>query len=305
MRNSLSSSLAPPYLLHSLQKSNNHHHDHHDVDNDLAKRQRPFLDVSTDMEDDDTNHASSRNNRDNHGQRFFYYCKALFVPISLVSVLLLGRSLVQFCNNNRRNNEIQSSSSSSSFLTPDEYGTAFGDVVPDGEACYTALDCGAGRWCAFPSMHNMSVRICCDEALHLGLEKTAATIDPDAVWLTVCTGAAVGEPCGSHHGLCASGVCVHGKCAAHGLQPGAKCPDDGACASGACGRYAYNTTRTGVPHRCCPTRDATIQQTDTVPYPLSFCHGTAQRGQPCGGHAALCQEGLTCHTLEQVCVENK
>ena len=191
--------------------------------------------------------------------------------------------------------------SSSMFLTAEDYAAHLlaiqqGDVTADNPAvssCLTALDCGAGQWCAFPSMHNMSIRVCCAEAVNLGLP--GAENAADAAWLTVCTGAAVGEPCGSHHDLCASGYCIHGKCAAQGLDVGATCPDDhGHCASGACGRYHYNTTRS-IPQQCCPTADVWETTVEDIPYPLHFCHGTAQEGQPCGGQDALCQDGLMCN----------
>jgi len=229
------------------------------------------------------------------------------------------------------------------YLTAADYAASFANVVAtsatldDGQACLTALDCASGKWCAFPSWHNMTLRVCCDEALHLGLVQSSSSsalllrdnnddeqdnnddepaqqlrrqLQQDDMWMTVCTGAAVGEACGSHHALCATGRCIHGKCAAKGLPDGRTCPDDLHCKSGACGRYAYNTTRL-APYQCCPAADTDASSSSSsssssgaatppmivpgVPYPVSFCHRSAGPGAPCGGYHEICRDGFYCN----------
>ena len=229
----------------------------------------------------------------NPGYDYYYYfhpkqrIKAVWVSLAMGAAIVLlyywvGDSVWRSTSNN--------ADATHTYLTIEEYSAGFRETVADGQACFTALDCGPGRYCSFPSMHNMSIRICCDEALSLGLD------DENDLWLTVCTGASVGEPCGSHHGLCASGHCVHGKCAAAGLKAGRPCPDDGHCASGACGRLDYNTTREATQHCCASGRRLVVDKVaDNIPYPVPFCHGSAPEGAPCGGHDELCQGDMVCN----------
>jgi hypothetical protein len=184
------------------------------------------------------------------------------------------------------------------FLTADDYALVSLGQQPQGSACYTAADCQAGSLCAFPAWHNRSLRICCADAVPVGLGVFDHQDDPDAVWWTVCRGAAAaGEPCGSHDALCASGVCWHGTCAGRGPRPvDAPCARGAQCQSGACGHVRFPSARGDVseePLQCCAST-AVVLPHPAVAYRPSFCVASVARGAPCGTHDVLCASGA-CH----------
>jgi hypothetical protein len=201
------------------------------------------------------------------------------------------------------------------FLTADDYALATATLgqQEQGNACYTAADCQAGSLCAFPAWHNRSLRICCADAVPVGLgvfdndlDNDLDKEDPDAVWWTVCRGAAAaGEQCGSHDALCASGVCWHGTCAAGGPRPeDAPCARGAQCQSGACGHVRFPLA-TGdvseVPMQCCAST-AVVLPHPSVAYRPSFCVASVVRGAPCGTHDVLCASGA-CH-VNGLCYED-
>jgi hypothetical protein len=64
----------------------------------------------------------------------------------------------------------------------------------------------------------------------------------------------------------------------------------------------YNTTREGNDQYCCPIgKRLIVNDLPNIPYPVSFCYGSAKLGEPCGGYNELCQSGLYCHADTHQC----
>ena len=211
------------------------------------------------------------------------------------------------------------------FLTAADYAVILGSGKPHGAACFTAADCMSGSICAFPAVHNNSVRICCADAVALQdltkFEKSSSSSSSaiaenlnnnnkqDQMWLNVCTGAALGEPCGSQDKVCASGHCIFGKCVAAPLPGLTHCQKDSDCASGACAFYGHDLRDDP---RCCPgheddtnsnnnnagaanhNNNVLVLKPPSLPYEISYC-ANVPLGTACGEMNEMCASGWCSH----------
>ena len=174
------------------------------------------------------------------------------------------------------------------FLTADDYAAYFGTPRPLGAECVTAADCVGGTFCAFPTVHNHSARICCADAIPLGASSIFKNDGESALFTHVCTGqAAVGQACAAHNELCASGYCVRGRCAARPLHAGERCDQDTSCASQNCG---YGGGDAAQDLQCCADGHAHTVQPPGLPYKLKYC-AHLPLGARCGVMDEVCASG--------------
>eukprot|EP00977_Amphora_coffeiformis_P029458 scaffold40822_cov168-Amphora_coffeaeformis.AAC.1 len=198
------------------------------------------------------------------------------------------------------------------FLTSEDYAATLEPGKPNGAACYTAANCLEGSICAFPTLHNNSARICCADAVMLndpvnsniqtassgtgtkkfGLDNNNND-ETNSPWLSVCTSAQLGEPCGTYDAICDSGHCLFGKCAAAALADRQVCQDDADCQSGACAFYGDDLRDDP---RCCPGGKAVTVKPAHVPFEISYC-ADLPNGVFCGEHDELCASGWCSHGM--------
>jgi hypothetical protein len=184
------------------------------------------------------------------------------------------------------------------FLTPEDYIVNLGPPQPLGSACLTAANCVGGAYCAFPSVRNQTIRICCTNAIpllgqHSLFAEAGAASPEESLWLTVCTHLGkVGEPCAGHNELCTSGHCIKGICAQAALSNGVRCDKDSSCHSGACG-YDGGDASSGDNRICCPSGQVYIAQPPGLPYKMPYC-AQLPIGAQCGNIHEVCASGR-CH----------
>ena len=200
------------------------------------------------------------------------------------------------------------------FLTAEDYAATLEPGKPNGAACYTAANCLEGSICAFPTLHNNSARICCADAVILNdgadssnnntatgnagtkkfhFDSNSNNDEINSPWLSVCTGAKIGEHCGTYDAICESGHCLFGRCAAAPLSDKEICQDDADCASGACAFYGDDLRDDP---RCCPGGRAVIVKPDGVPFDISYCADLPD-GVFCGERDELCASGWCSHGI--------
>ena len=195
----------------------------------------------------------------------------------------LGGSVYDFCTGQAVGSNCFDNSLCASGVCVD--GECVAELLADGEPCQEGdgADCENGV-CGKATYDRAAALVCCPSGDQIYGTLGGSVYD-------FCTGQAVGSNC-FDNSLCASGVCVDGKCVAEKLADGEPCPegdwDD--CKNGLCGKATYDRAAAMV---CCPSGDGIYGALGLSSY--YFCAGQAV-GSNCFD-SSLCASG--------VCVDGK